>query len=99
MTRFESVTGESLRLCAPVAGRPIHQQDKTGNDGMNTKTAKQPVKRFYMLAAILMVVGIAKFPFGGGASLDPNALAVSVALIAISVACVIRGRRNKRDAA
>jgi hypothetical protein len=62
----------------------------------NQSTKKQPVRRYYLLAAILMIIGIAKFPFGQGASLDPNALAVSVALIAISVACVIRGRRNKR---
>ena len=61
-------------------------------------TKRQPVKRYYLLASILMLVGIAKFPFGQGAALDPNALAVSIALIAISVACVIRGRRNKAGA-
>jgi len=65
---------------------------------MSNQTKKQPTKRYYMLAVILMIVGIAKFPFGQGASLDPNALSVSFALIAISVACVIRGRRNKREA-
>lgn len=66
---------------------------------MNTRAAKkQPVRRYYMLAVILMIVGIAKFPFGQGAALDPNALSVSVALIALSVACVIRGRRNKANA-
>jgi hypothetical protein len=65
---------------------------------MNTQAKKQPVRRYYLLAVILMIVGIAKFPFGQGASLDHNALAVSFALIAISVACVIRGRRNKREA-
>jgi hypothetical protein len=62
---------------------------------MSNQTKKQPVRRYYLLAIILMLVGIAKFPFGQGASLDPNALAVSFALIAISVACVIRGRRNR----
>lgn len=98
MTRFESVTGESLRLCAPVAGRPIHQQGKQGNDMSTQETNRQPVKRYYMLAVILMVTGLIKFPWGGGASLDPNTLVVSVALIAISVACVIRGRRNKANA-
>lgn len=67
---------------------------------MSTQTTKQqPVRRYYLLAVILMLVGIAKFPFGGGASLDPNALVVSVSLIAISVACFIRGRKNKREAA
>lgn len=65
---------------------------------MNTKTERQLVKRYYALAAILMAVGLAKFPFGQGAAMDSNALAVSVALIAVSVACVIRGRRNKREA-
>lgn len=65
---------------------------------MGTQSKRQPVKRYYMLAAILMFSGLVKFPWGGGASLDPNAFVVSVALIAISVACVIRGRRNKREA-
>lgn len=65
---------------------------------MNTKTKKQPVRRYYMLAAILMLVGLVKFPWGGGAALDPNALVLSVALIAMAVACVIRGRRNRRYA-
>ena len=63
----------------------------------NQEIKKQPVKRLYLLAVILMFVGLVKFPWGGGASLDPNALAVSVALIAISVACVIRGRRNRSE--
>lgn len=63
----------------------------------NQATKKQPVRRYYLLAAILMLVGIAKFPWGGGAALDPNTLVVSVALIAIAVACVLRGRRNKRE--
>ena len=63
---------------------------------MNTQSKQQPVRRYYLLAVILMFSGLVKFPWGGGASLDPNALVVSVALIAISVACVIRGRRNKR---
>lgn len=65
---------------------------------MSNQTKRQPVKRYYMLAVILMFSGLVKFPWGQGASLDPNALAVSFSLIAISVACVIRGRRNKREA-
>lgn len=59
-------------------------------------TKKQPVLRYYLFAVVLMIIGLIKFPWGGGAALDPNALALSVALIAIAVACVIRGRRNKR---
>ena len=66
---------------------------------MTNKTAKTgPVKRLYLIAVILMIVGIAKFPFGQGASIDPMQLVISVSLIAISVACVIRGRRNKENA-
>ena len=66
---------------------------------MNTQTIKkQPVKRYYLIAVILMLSGLVKFPWGQGAAVDPNALALSVALIAIAVACVIRGRSNKREA-
>lgn len=64
----------------------------------NQATKKQPVKRLYMLAVILMIVGIAKFPWSGGASPDYTALAISFSLIAISVGCVFRGRRNKQEA-
>lgn len=59
---------------------------------------KQPVKRYYALAAVLMAIGVAKFPWGQGAAMDQNALAVSVAFIAVAVGCAIRGRRNKREA-
>lgn len=64
---------------------------------MNTKTKKQPVRRYYLLAAILMPYGLISFPWGGGASLDHNTLVVSVAFIALAVASVIRARRNKRE--
>ena len=63
----------------------------------NKNAKKEPVKRYYLIAVILMVVGIAKFPFGQGAGIDPMQLVISVSLIAVSVACVIRGRRNKRE--
>lgn len=63
---------------------------------MNT-TKKQPVKRYYAAAATLMAIGLAKFPFGQGAAMDQNALAVSVAFISIAVGCAIRGRKNKRE--
>lgn len=59
-------------------------------------TKRQPVRRYYLLAVILMIAGLINFPFGGSAAMDPNALAVSVALIALSVGCAIRGRRNGR---
>lgn len=65
---------------------------------MKTQASKrQPVRRYYLIAAILMLVGVAKFPFGQGADIDPNQLAVSFALIALSVGCAIRGRRNGRE--
>lgn len=66
---------------------------------MKTQEAKkQPTKRYYLLAVILMLVGLAKFPFGQGAAMDQNALAVSVAFIAVAVGCAIRGRRNAKEA-
>lgn len=66
---------------------------------MTNKTAKkEPVKRLYLIAVILMIVGIAKFPWGQGASLDPMQLVISFLLTTASVAFVIRGRRNKREA-
>lgn len=66
---------------------------------MNTQaTKKQPVRRYYLLAAILMLAGLAKFPWSGQAAVEPNALVISIALIGMAVACVIRGRRNNREA-
>lgn len=66
---------------------------------MNTQTIKkQPVKRYYLIAMILMIVGLVYFPWGYGEDVNSNQLAVSVAFIGIAVACVIRGRRNKREA-
>ena len=59
---------------------------------------KQPVKRYYLIAVILMIAGLIKFPWGQGASMDNMQLVVSISLIAFSVACVIRGRRNKQEA-
>lgn len=63
---------------------------------MKTQAKRQPVRRYYLIAAILMIAGLIKFPFGGSAAMEPNALAVSVAFIAIAVGCAIRGRRNAR---
>ena len=66
---------------------------------MTNKTAKkEPVKRLYLIAVILMIVGIAKFPWGQGDSFDPMQLSISFLLICISVGCAIRGWRNKREA-
>lgn len=64
----------------------------------NQQAKREPVKRYYLLAATLMAVGLAKFPWGQGSSMDPMSLSVSSAFIMFSVACVIRGRRNKRQA-
>ena len=57
---------------------------------------KQPVLPYYILSAILMVSGLIKFPWGGAG--DQNALITAVVLIMFSVACAIRGRKNKRGA-
>ena len=59
--------------------------------------SKQPVKRYYAVAAILMTAGLVKFPWGQGAAMDQNALAVSIAFIFVAVGLAIRGRKNKRE--
>lgn len=64
---------------------------------MKAKAEREPVKRYYLLAVILMLVGLAKFPWGQGAAAEPMTMVASIALIALSVGCAIRGRRNAKE--
>jgi hypothetical protein len=64
---------------------------------MNT-TKKQPVKSYYALAAVLMAIGLSKFPWGQGAAAEPMTMALSIAMIALAVGCGLRGLRNAKEA-